>query len=404
MKANKIESYNKDGKVSNRLPCEVTTSEDNAISLDNSQEIGTLPHKVDIIEGSAMLPPKHSEVKAKVVIRLIEKYSKCLPNSMASLTITEEEKSLDYENEVLNTANSMVQENIDMVNIASPTHQEKVVELLQFLKENEIKDIFATPVAKTSTLYEKYSKSRKPNNKTLIKERHTESSKETKSAEVGRKMSNDTVFRAHCQEIKIELIPQENENNTASIMPPANNGEVKATGVVQLLDKHTWPFVNKVDEVIKASNKSVNAQKRATLLEVDDHKAKTSSLYKKYSMRKISSKTNMKVYPTKDNSVKDNDLPLMKPNVNLSECEDSFDHTPFTSDDEENTNPFEVISLMHKKPKCKCSAKKVFRSVRLLSKEEIAIILKEQGQIEANCHTCGTVYKMSEEEIEACNL
>ena len=94
----------------------------------------------------------------------------------------------------------------------------------------------------------------------------------------------------------------------------------------------------------------------------------------------------------------------MKPNVNLSECEDSFDHTPFTSDDEENTNPFEVISLMHKKPKCKCSAKKVFRSVRLLSKEEIAIILKEQGQIEANCHTCGTVYKMSEEEIEACNL
>jgi redox-regulated HSP33 family molecular chaperone len=68
--------------------------------------------------------------------------------------------------------------------------------------------------------------------------------------------------------------------------------------------------------------------------------------------------------------------------------------------DEENTNPFEVISLMHTKSKCKCSAKKVFRSVCLLSKEEIATILKEQGQIEASCHTCSTVYKMSEVEIK----
>jgi hypothetical protein len=116
-------------------------------------------------------------------------------------------------------------------------------------------------------------------------------------------------------------------------------------------------------------------------------------------MRKISSMTNMKAYPTEDNSVNDTKLPT-ETDVNLSECEDSFDFSPFTSNDEENTNPFEVISLMHKKPKCKCSAKKVFRSVCLLSKEEISTILKEQGQIEANCHTCGTVYKMSEEEIK----
>lgn len=213
-------------------------------------------------------------------------------------------------------------------------------------------------------------------------------------------MSNETVLPADCRQMKTKLNTQENESNKPSMMPLANN-EVKASVVVHLLDKHTWPFVNNVDEVIKASNKSVNAEKRATMLEVDDHKAKTSSLYKKYSMRKISSMTNMKVYPTKE----DNDLQCMKPDVNLGECEDSFDHSPFPSNVEENTNPFEVILLMHKKQKkCKCSKKRVFKSVCLLSKKEIAMILKEQGQIEANCHTCGSVYKMSGEEIDACKL
>lgn len=177
MKANKNKSHD---TVSNGSPCEVTTSENNAISLDNSQEIGTLPHKVDIIEGSAMLPPKQSEIKAKVVIRLIEKYSKCLPNSIASLNFSEEDNFVDDENEEWNTSTSTAAEITNIVDIASPNYQEKVIEPLQFLKENETKDIFATPVAKTSTLYEKYSKSRKPkSNKILIKERH-ENSKETK--------------------------------------------------------------------------------------------------------------------------------------------------------------------------------------------------------------------------------
>jgi hypothetical protein len=52
------------------------------------------------------------------------------------------------------------------------------------------------------------------------------------------------------------------------------------------------------------------------------------------------------------------------------------------------------------KTKCKCSAKTIFRSLRLLTREEVDNILREEGQIEALCQNCGTVYIMGREEVE----
>lgn len=61
-----------------------------------------------------------------------------------------------------------------------------------------------------------------------------------------------------------------------------------------------------------------------------------------------------------------------------------------------------IEMLGHDSPKteCKCSAKKIFRSLRLLPPEEVDNILREEGQLEALCQTCGTVYSMGREEVE----
>ena len=52
------------------------------------------------------------------------------------------------------------------------------------------------------------------------------------------------------------------------------------------------------------------------------------------------------------------------------------------------------------KTECKCSAKKIFRSLRLLPPEEVDNILRFEGQLEALCQICGTVYSMGREEVE----
>jgi redox-regulated HSP33 family molecular chaperone len=59
-----------------------------------------------------------------------------------------------------------------------------------------------------------------------------------------------------------------------------------------------------------------------------------------------------------------------------------------------------IEPLGHDSPKteCKCSAKKIFRSLRLLPPEEVDNILRERGQLEALCQICGTVYSMGQEE------
>mmetsp|Transcript_22853 Transcript_22853/g.47310 ORF Transcript_22853/g.47310 Transcript_22853/m.47310 type:complete len:123 (+) Transcript_22853:245-613(+) len=49
---------------------------------------------------------------------------------------------------------------------------------------------------------------------------------------------------------------------------------------------------------------------------------------------------------------------------------------------------------------CECSEEKLFRSLRLLPREEVDTILKEEGKIEARCQFCGTVYRMSPQDVE----
>jgi redox-regulated HSP33 family molecular chaperone len=47
-----------------------------------------------------------------------------------------------------------------------------------------------------------------------------------------------------------------------------------------------------------------------------------------------------------------------------------------------------------------CSEERLFRATRLLPKEEIDKILEDQDQIVARCDFCGTVCRMSPDEVE----
>lgn len=60
----------------------------------------------------------------------------------------------------------------------------------------------------------------------------------------------------------------------------------------------------------------------------------------------------------------------------------------------------EPLGQLEPKPKCPCSAEKLMRSLRLLPREEVDTILREEGKVEARCEFCGTVYRMGKEEIE----
>lgn len=60
----------------------------------------------------------------------------------------------------------------------------------------------------------------------------------------------------------------------------------------------------------------------------------------------------------------------------------------------------EPLDQLEPKPKCPCSAEKLLRSLRLLPREEVDTILREEGQIEARCQFCGTVYRMGPAEVE----
>ena len=60
----------------------------------------------------------------------------------------------------------------------------------------------------------------------------------------------------------------------------------------------------------------------------------------------------------------------------------------------------EPLGQLEPKPKCPCSAEKLFRSLRLLPREEVDNILQEEGQIAARCQFCGAVYRMGPEEVE----
>lgn len=60
----------------------------------------------------------------------------------------------------------------------------------------------------------------------------------------------------------------------------------------------------------------------------------------------------------------------------------------------------EPLGQLEPQPKCECSEEKLMRSLRLLPREEVDSILKEEGKVEARCEFCGTVYRMGPEEVE----
>ena len=59
----------------------------------------------------------------------------------------------------------------------------------------------------------------------------------------------------------------------------------------------------------------------------------------------------------------------------------------------------EPLNQVTPKEYCECSEEKLFRSLRLLPREDVDYVLKTEGKIEARCEFCGTVYRMEPEEV-----
>ena len=61
-----------------------------------------------------------------------------------------------------------------------------------------------------------------------------------------------------------------------------------------------------------------------------------------------------------------------------------------------------IVPLGQVEPKalCECSEEKLFRSLRLLPREEVDQIIREEGKVEARCQFCGKVYRMGPEEVK----
>lgn len=59
----------------------------------------------------------------------------------------------------------------------------------------------------------------------------------------------------------------------------------------------------------------------------------------------------------------------------------------------------EPLNQLEPKPKCQCSEEKLMRSLRLIPREEVDLILREEGKVEARCEFCGKVYRMGPDEV-----
>ena len=59
----------------------------------------------------------------------------------------------------------------------------------------------------------------------------------------------------------------------------------------------------------------------------------------------------------------------------------------------------EPLNQLEPKPKCQCSEEKLMRSLRLIPREEVDVILREEGKVEARCEFCGKVYRMGPDEV-----
>ena len=59
----------------------------------------------------------------------------------------------------------------------------------------------------------------------------------------------------------------------------------------------------------------------------------------------------------------------------------------------------EPLDQLQPKPKCQCSEEKLMRSLRLIPREEVDVILREEGKVEARCEFCGKIYRMGPDEV-----
>ena len=57
------------------------------------------------------------------------------------------------------------------------------------------------------------------------------------------------------------------------------------------------------------------------------------------------------------------------------------------------------LQQMEPKFHCPCSSDRLLRALRLLSPNEVEEILETEGKIEARCEFCGTVYRMTPDEV-----
>lgn len=62
----------------------------------------------------------------------------------------------------------------------------------------------------------------------------------------------------------------------------------------------------------------------------------------------------------------------------------------------------EASGSIEPKPECECSEEKLFRSLRLLPREEVDSIIAEQGKVEARCHFCGAQYELGPDDVASC--
>jgi len=60
----------------------------------------------------------------------------------------------------------------------------------------------------------------------------------------------------------------------------------------------------------------------------------------------------------------------------------------------------EPLNSVEPQALCGCSDERLIRSLRLLPREEVDVILREEGKVEARCQFCGKVYRMGPDEVE----
>jgi molecular chaperone Hsp33 len=59
----------------------------------------------------------------------------------------------------------------------------------------------------------------------------------------------------------------------------------------------------------------------------------------------------------------------------------------------------EPLQQIEPKAICECSEERLFRSIRLLPKEDVEHILETEEQVEARCQFCGKVYRMGGDSL-----